>query len=172
MLEQVGLGKRGGDRVSGYSTGMRQRLGIAAALLRSPTAAAARRADERPRPGGGTRHGPSRAPARRRGHRGAALEPPDRRPRERVRLVHGASPRQGGLERKRPAAARPGPGVGVPAGDQRRRPRARDRRAASERARDPVAHRRAAARGAEGASTPTCSTSAARTSRFAGSSWS
>jgi ABC-2 type transport system ATP-binding protein len=36
VLEQVGLGDRGGDRVSGYSTGMRQRLGIAAALLRSP----------------------------------------------------------------------------------------------------------------------------------------
>ncbi len=36
VLEQVGLDKRGGDRVSGYSTGMRQRLGIAAALLRSP----------------------------------------------------------------------------------------------------------------------------------------
>ena len=35
-LEQVGLADRGGDRVSGYSTGMRQRLGIAAALLRSP----------------------------------------------------------------------------------------------------------------------------------------
>jgi ABC-2 type transport system ATP-binding protein len=36
VLEQVGLTGRGGDRVSGYSTGMRQRLGIAAALLRSP----------------------------------------------------------------------------------------------------------------------------------------
>jgi ABC-2 type transport system ATP-binding protein len=36
VLEMVGLTGRGGDRVSGYSTGMRQRLGIAAALLRSP----------------------------------------------------------------------------------------------------------------------------------------
>ena len=36
VLEQVGLAERGGDRVSGYSTGMRQRLGIASALLRSP----------------------------------------------------------------------------------------------------------------------------------------
>ena len=35
-LERVGLADRGHDRVSGYSTGMRQRLGIAAALLRSP----------------------------------------------------------------------------------------------------------------------------------------
>jgi ABC-2 type transport system ATP-binding protein len=36
LLERVGLSNRGADRVSGYSTGMRQRLGIAAALLRSP----------------------------------------------------------------------------------------------------------------------------------------
>ena len=36
VLERVGLASRGSDRVSGYSTGMRQRLGIAAALLRSP----------------------------------------------------------------------------------------------------------------------------------------
>ena len=35
-LGRVGLTKRAGDRVSGYSTGMRQRLGIAAALLRAP----------------------------------------------------------------------------------------------------------------------------------------
>ena len=35
-LERMGLSDRGDDRVSGYSTGMRQRLGIAAALLRSP----------------------------------------------------------------------------------------------------------------------------------------
>jgi ABC-2 type transport system ATP-binding protein len=36
VLERVGLARRGGDRVSGYSSGMRQRLGIAASLLRSP----------------------------------------------------------------------------------------------------------------------------------------
>jgi ABC-2 type transport system ATP-binding protein len=36
VLEQVGLSRRAGDRVSGYSTGMRQRLGLAAALLREP----------------------------------------------------------------------------------------------------------------------------------------
>jgi ABC-2 type transport system ATP-binding protein len=36
VLVRVGLHARAEDRVSGYSTGMRQRLGIAAALLRSP----------------------------------------------------------------------------------------------------------------------------------------
>ncbi len=35
-LERVDLARRAGDRVGSYSTGMRQRLGIAAALLRSP----------------------------------------------------------------------------------------------------------------------------------------
>lgn len=35
-LRRVGLLDRAGDRVSGYSTGMRQRLGLAAALLRRP----------------------------------------------------------------------------------------------------------------------------------------
>jgi ABC-2 type transport system ATP-binding protein len=35
-LEQVGLERRAGERVGGYSSGMRQRLGIAAALLRAP----------------------------------------------------------------------------------------------------------------------------------------
>jgi ABC-2 type transport system ATP-binding protein len=35
-LEMVELSSRGGDRVGGYSHGMRQRLGIAAALLRNP----------------------------------------------------------------------------------------------------------------------------------------
>ena len=35
-LERVSLSGRAGDRVSGYSTGMRQRLGLAAALLRRP----------------------------------------------------------------------------------------------------------------------------------------
>jgi ABC-2 type transport system ATP-binding protein len=35
-LTRVGLGDRSRDRVSSFSTGMRQRLGIAAALIRSP----------------------------------------------------------------------------------------------------------------------------------------
>jgi ABC-2 type transport system ATP-binding protein len=36
VLAEVGLLERAGDRVGGYSQGMRQRLGIAASLLRSP----------------------------------------------------------------------------------------------------------------------------------------
>jgi len=36
VLEQVRLLDRGGDRVSGYSLGMKQRLGVAAALLKDP----------------------------------------------------------------------------------------------------------------------------------------
>jgi ABC-2 type transport system ATP-binding protein len=36
VLADVGLEERSGDRVSGYSLGMRQRLAIAAALLRNP----------------------------------------------------------------------------------------------------------------------------------------
>jgi ABC-2 type transport system ATP-binding protein len=35
-LERVGLADRGGDKVSGYSLGMRQRLGLAAAFLKDP----------------------------------------------------------------------------------------------------------------------------------------
>jgi ABC-2 type transport system ATP-binding protein len=36
LLARVGLAGRGDDRVNGYSTGMKQRLGIAASLLRRP----------------------------------------------------------------------------------------------------------------------------------------
>ena len=35
-LERVGLGDRGEDRTAGYSTGMKQRLGLAAAILHDP----------------------------------------------------------------------------------------------------------------------------------------
>jgi ABC-2 type transport system ATP-binding protein len=36
VIDQVGLGAAAGRRISGYSLGMRQRLGIAAALLGDP----------------------------------------------------------------------------------------------------------------------------------------
>ncbi|GAB3578582.1 hypothetical protein GCM10027579_02460 [Calidifontibacter terrae] len=36
LLELVGLGDRGNDNYAGYSLGMKQRLGIAAALLGDP----------------------------------------------------------------------------------------------------------------------------------------
>jgi ABC-2 type transport system ATP-binding protein len=36
VLEEVGLTARAGDRVAGYSMGMKQRLGVAAALLKDP----------------------------------------------------------------------------------------------------------------------------------------
>lgn len=36
LLDQVGLARDGGRKVKGYSTGMRQRLGVAAALLGDP----------------------------------------------------------------------------------------------------------------------------------------
>ncbi len=37
VLERVGLGDRAGDRFANYSQGMKQRLGVAAALLKEPT---------------------------------------------------------------------------------------------------------------------------------------
>ena len=51
VLEIVELTPRAKHRVGGYSHGMRQRLGIAAALLRAPAPADPRRARHRPRPG-------------------------------------------------------------------------------------------------------------------------
>ena len=76
----VNLRDRASDRVSGYSLGMKQRLGIAGALLSRPEAAAARRAGERPRPGG-----------HRRDARHAAGARGDRQ--DRVRLVATSCPR-------------------------------------------------------------------------------
>ena len=50
LLELVGLPDAGATRIGTMSKGMQQRLGIAHALIGCAAAAAARRADQRPRP--------------------------------------------------------------------------------------------------------------------------
>ena len=78
-LERVGILHRADDRVSKYSMGMRQRLGVAACLLGRPPAAHPRRAHERARPGRHARDAGHDPVARGRGpHRGAVLAPPRR----------------------------------------------------------------------------------------------
>ena len=79
VLELVELRDRAKDRVGGYSHGMRQRLGIARRAPAPAAAAAARRADHRPRPGRHARHARPRPPPRRRGDHDPALEPPAQR---------------------------------------------------------------------------------------------
>ena len=63
LLTLVDLADAADRRAGGYSLGMRQRLGLAAALLGDPARAGARRAGQRPRPAGdalAARHPPIR----------------------------------------------------------------------------------------------------------------
>ncbi len=99
----------------------RPRCGAAA----PPAAAPARRADQRARPGRDPRGGDARPRARRRRRRGPALEPPHRRAREAVRLLHHAAPRAGRVGRHRRRARCAGARLGLRALHQRRRARAR-----------------------------------------------
>jgi predicted ABC-type transport system involved in lysophospholipase L1 biosynthesis ATPase subunit len=64
LLTLVGLDARGADRFGGYSFGMNQRLGIAAALLADPALLVPGRAHQRPRLDGDQRD--ARAPRRER----------------------------------------------------------------------------------------------------------
>ena len=75
-LSTVELTGRASDKVGGYSHGMRQRLGIAAALLREPEADAARRARDRPRSGRDARHAAADHAAGAGGDDRAAVQPP------------------------------------------------------------------------------------------------
>ena len=85
MLELVDLGGAARRRSGGFSLGMTQRLGLAAALLGDPGDPRPRRARQRPRPRGHPLAARLPARAGRRGPHGAALQPravrgrPDRR---------------------------------------------------------------------------------------------
>ena len=78
-LDRVGLSHAARKKVHAYSLGMKQRLGIANALLDAPRAARARRADERARPAGHPRGARAHPLVRRRRHDRVRVEPPARR---------------------------------------------------------------------------------------------
>ena len=127
-LARVDLADRAGDRVSGYSTGMRQRLGIAAALIRAPRLLLL---DE---PTSGLDPAGTRAVAelvRELSAEGVAVLLSSHQIGELERVcdtytVLRARPRRLGRDRGR--ARRPGPRLGLHAVDERRPARARDRR--------------------------------------------
>ena len=104
-LEIVDLRDRADDRFKGYSLGMKQRLGIAAALLKAPAAADPRRAEQRPGPGRHPRRPRADPPARpRRAHDGAAVLAPARGDPAGLRL--GDDPGRGPLRGHRPGRPR------------------------------------------------------------------
>ena len=76
VLDYVGLGEARYRKVESYSSGMKQRLKLASAIVHDPQAADSRRADQRHGPGraaGGARAGPRPGPPQ--GHEPIVLEP-------------------------------------------------------------------------------------------------
>ena len=95
VLNYVGLGEARYRRVESYSTGMKQRLKLAAAIVHDPKLLDPRRADQRHgpgRPAGDARAGPR--PVAQQGHEPALLQPPAARRRGRLRPRAGAGPRR------------------------------------------------------------------------------
>ena len=107
VLDIVDLADRADDKVGGYSYGMRQRLGVAASLLREPAAAGPRRAGQRPGPGRHPRHARAGQAARRQRADRAAQLARHGRGRGDLRQRHDHAAGHGGLPRHDRRAARP-----------------------------------------------------------------
>ncbi len=106
VAEQAGLGPVMRRKAGGFSLGMRQRLGLAAAMLGDPPVAAARRAVQRAGPRGHRLD--ARAPARAggAGPGGAGVQPPDERARGHRGPPGRGRPRQGDRRHQRGGADR------------------------------------------------------------------
>ncbi len=148
VLERVGLGGIDRRPVQAYSMGMRQRLGLAAALLRRAEAAGARRADERPRPPGHPGDPLAVRRARRPGDHRVPVQPPARRGRDDLH----ARRDDVGRPTRRPGPCRPPAGADRPGGARHPRPRCGGRGAgaggrADSRAREPAIGSRSSSTG-------------------------
>ena len=141
-LDVAGLGAAIERKVKTYSHGMKQRLGIARALLAKPEVLVLDEPTTGPRPPGDPRGPASRVTALGRRHDDPPLEPPALRGRGHVHAPRRHGPRAPGLVRVgRRARGRERP-VGVPRGRRRRR-RAPGARRARRRARHPSRDHRA-----------------------------
>ena len=106
-LEQVGLADAADRRIGGYSGGMRQRLGIAQALVAEPQPADPRRAGQLARPGGPPRPARAHRRAAPAGH-GRLLDPRPRRRRADLRPGRRSSTTAGWSPRGRSTSCSPG----------------------------------------------------------------
>ena len=109
VLEQVELDGRAGDRVSGYSSGMRQRLGIAAALMRVPRLLLLDEPTSGLDPAGVRFVGELIGSLAAEGVDRTAEQSSDRRDRDGLRQLRDPERGAGGVGRDRGRAARPSP---------------------------------------------------------------
>ena len=130
VLERVGLAEAAERKVGGFSLGMRQRLGLAAALMRRPRVLLLDEPANGLDPAGADDLWQTVRSLADGGHGRAALQPRSRDDRRRLRRDQRAARGRGGVERADRGPARRGAGTRARAAHQRRRGGGRDRRRA------------------------------------------